>query len=71
MIDKDRDSNENLMVMRADLMRRTGMFIKLIKEYSKVKLKDEMLNKIISFEIKRAKRFDTKCYRVEDVPGWK
>lgn len=61
------DDVENLIVMKADLLRRTGEFNQLIKDYEKLTLKDELLNKIIKFQVEKAYEKDNKCYTVEEV----
>ncbi len=59
----------NLLLMKADLMRRTGAFDELIDEYSETHFNEDILNKILKFQIEKAKEKDDACYRVEDVIG--
>lgn len=59
--------NDNHSVLRADLLRRTGQFDKLIAEYSDKKYSDDTLNRIIAFQIKKAKQKDVRCYTVADA----
>ena len=61
------DDVENLIVMKADLLRRTGEFNQLIKDYERLTLKDELLNKIIKFQVEKAYEKDNKCYTLEEV----
>lgn len=61
--------NEDLLTMRADLLRRTRQFDRLIAEYADQKFENDLLNKIIAFQLEKAKNQDTLCYRMEDVPG--
>ncbi len=68
-IDKliERRKEEELMVIRADLLRRSKQFDLLIKEYQDIVLSEELLNQIIKFQIEKAKQLDVCCYRVRDV----
>ena len=59
--------DENLSVMKADLLRRSGNFDRLIKEYSSVKYSNEDLNQIIEFELKKAHEKDDNCYTVDEA----
>ncbi len=59
--------NEDLLVLKADLMRRSGMFGELIREFSDVRLNRGLLNDIIAFEIGKAEKEDTGTYTVRDV----
>ena len=65
--------SENINMIRADMMRRAGQFEELIMEYESVKMKGdarndpEILNKVLRFQIERAKEHDDKCYTVRDA----
>jgi ssDNA-binding Zn-finger/Zn-ribbon topoisomerase 1 len=63
----DNDKKETFMLMRADLLRRTGQFDLLITEYKEKTFSEELLNKIAIFQIEKAKQKDTACYTVADV----
>lgn len=69
------DEQENYTLMLADILRRSGQFEALISEYSSFKFKGsrrndpELMNKLLAFEIERAKQQDTKCYTVSDALG--
>ena len=56
-----------LMVQKADILRRSGEFDALIKEYENAEYPDELLNKIISFQLEKARIKDDGCYTVADV----
>jgi hypothetical protein len=58
---------EELIVLRADLLRRTGQFDVVIKEYLHKKFSLDMLNQIIAFQIARSKEKDVRCYTVDDA----
>ena len=64
-----RKSNDvdNFIVMKADLLRRIGEYDQLIKDYERLTLKDELLNKIIKFQVEKAYEKDNKCYTLEEV----
>lgn len=57
----------DLLLMKADLLRRIGQFDKLIEEFSNITIGDETYDKIISFQIEKAGEKDTACYTGEDV----
>lgn len=67
IIQSDRESASELIVIKADLLRRTCEFDSLIKEYEKIKLKDELFDKIIKFQIEKAQKKDSACYTLRDV----
>ena len=58
---------ESLMVMKADILRRSRQFDRLIDEYSSIRFQDDLLNRILKFQIEKAKEEDDDCYRVENV----
>jgi len=58
---------EELKVQKADLLRRTGMFTCVIEDYGSINLSDNILQKIILFQIEKSKVHDNKCYTVADV----
>ena len=62
----DYKKDENQYVQRADLLRRTGRFEQLIDEYSLFKSSNELINKIVAFQLDRAKEKDYSCYTVSD-----
>lgn len=63
----DNTNKEILKVQKADLLRRAGLFNLVINEYSDLNFKDEILQKIISFQIEKSNQEDIKCYTVADV----
>ena len=64
---------ENLMLISADVLRRAGKFQVLIDDYSSLRFKGrsqeerEAMNKILAFQLEKAKQQDTSCYTVEEV----
>ena len=63
----DNDKKETLLLVRADLLRRTRQFDLLVKEYEGQIFSEELLNKIAAFQVEKAKEQDTACYTVADV----
>lgn len=59
--------NEDLLTIRADLLRRSRQFDLLISEYTKKTFSKDLLNKIIAFEIEKSKENDDSCYKVSDA----
>ncbi len=59
--------NPTLTVMKADFLRRTGRFEEVISEYSGMKLGDDVLQKIIEFQVLRSKERDVSVYTLGDV----
>lgn len=69
LIEDGGKNKDNLLLIKADLMRRAGMFDELIEQYSSVSFREELLNKILKFQIAKAKNKDTACYTVQSVVG--
>ena len=69
LIQKDDEDKNSLLVMKSDFLRRGGEFEKLLSVYENLTLGDELLDRIIQFEIQKALEKDTECYTVEDVVG--
>lgn len=62
-----KSKDENLWVIRADILRRTGAFEQLIEEYGDKRFSKEILNQIIAFQLRKAREKDTVCYTVSDA----
>ena len=60
-------TNDTLQTIRADLMRRAGMFSHVLKEYEHFQCRDKMLNQIVRFEVEKARRKDAECYSLDSV----
>ena len=67
LIAADFRNKDNLLVLKSDLMRRAGQFDELVEQYASIDFDDDLLNKILAFQIAKAKEKDTGCYRVEDA----
>lgn len=64
---RNQPDNFELEVQKVDLLRRAEMFHAAIGECCNLSTDEELLTKIITFEMDRAKDGDSKCYTVEDV----
>lgn len=71
LLESDFEHKNNLLLMKVDLMRRAGQFDELVNQYASIRFKEELLNQILDFEMKKAKEEDISCYRVENVTGRK
>lgn len=57
----------NLIAIKADLLRRSRQYERLIDEYSNIYTDDETINRVLKFQIQKAMKHDSACYTVEDV----
>ena len=64
---EDDDEKNRLKLIRADLLRRSLQFERLIEEYYDFKIEDEIMYSVIRFQLERAAKKDSACYTVEDV----
>jgi len=70
MIEKSgSDADENVSALKADLLRKTGQFERLIAEYESKRFSEDILTKIVAFQIAKAKERDMKTYTVDDALG--
>ena len=67
LIDENDAEKENLILIKADLLRRTQRFNELIAEYRNIRFESDTLNKVIAFQIAKAQEMDAFCYRVADA----
>lgn len=61
------DDREELRIMRADFLRRSGEFDKVIEDYGNAKFSNDLLNTIARFQVKLAGDKDSRCYTVQDA----
>ena len=61
------DEKNNFLLIKADVLRRSGEFDKLVEEYKDLIIGEELLDRIITFQILKAREGDDACYTVEDV----
>lgn len=57
----------SLDIMRADALRRSRQFKKLIKEYEGKEYSEELLSTILNYELSLAREEDDRCYTVSDA----
>ena len=58
---------ESMLSVKADMLRRIEKFDELIFEYSNLAINEEIIQKIISFEIERARVKDSSTYTIKDA----
>ena len=69
--DEDADlKKENLLLMKTDLLRRSGQFEMLLSEYASRSFKNDIMNKVLAFQLAKAAEKDDACYTVEDAVKW-
>ena len=61
----DSDKKDNLLLIKADLLRRSGQFETLLSEYASQRFKNEIMNKVLAFQLAKATEKDTACYTVQ------
>ena len=69
MIKKNGEDKNNLLLIKADFLRRMGEFDRMIDEFKDLILGDLKLDEIIQFQIMKAQEKDTSCYTGEEVFG--
>jgi hypothetical protein len=62
---KEQNNIETLKCIKADLLRRTGQFEQLKKEYENATFKNPLISQIVKFQLGLAERKDTKAYSVD------
>ena len=67
VLDQNRDDRDALLLIKADFLRRTSQFDKVIDEFSDTTFDDEKYTQIIRFQVLKAGESDSKCYTGEDV----
>lgn len=67
LIRLDDEDKDTYLLIKADLLRRIGEFSQLIEEYKDLITGDELMDKIVKFQIMKSKEGDDTCYTVEDV----
>ena len=61
------EANDDVAIQKADLLRRSKQFDKVIEEYSAKSFTEDIYNRICSFEVEKAIQKDSACYTVDDV----
>ncbi len=57
----------NLLIIKADLLRRTQQFDRVIKEFKDFILENKLQNDVITFQIELAMEKDSECHTVDEV----
>ena len=66
-ITADPQNAETLMVVKADVMRRAGLFSQLAAEYAGIAFSENILNTVLAFELNKAAQADKACYTIADL----
>lgn len=69
LIENAGEDKNNLLVIKSDLLRRSGEFEKLVEEYENLTIGEEPHDSIIRFQLEKARVRDDSGYTVEDVVG--
>lgn len=72
IIDQNSDAfknNDNFQILKADMLRRSGEFDRVINEYNGKKFANIILTVMSEFEVRRSKKSDSAVYCSDDVPG--
>ena len=67
IVPEDVEEERYYLMVKADLLRRTGQFDKLINEFSDVVIGEDDLDAGLRFQLEKAREKDTACYTFEDV----
>lgn len=62
------DEKSNLKLIRADLLRRSLQFDELVREFGDMSFGNEIMDKVIAFQLELAAKGDSACYTLEDIP---
>ena len=69
--DEDADvKKDNLLLMKTDLLRRSGQFETLLSEYASRSFKNNIMNKVLAFQLAKAAEKDTACYTIQEAVEW-
>lgn len=67
LIEIGSEEKNDFVLMKADLLRRSGEFDRLIEEYNDIIMEEQIYNIIITFQIIKARQRDDACYTLDDV----
>ena len=59
--------NDNISLLKADILRRSNQFDAVIEGYSSASYPEEIHNQISAFQVEKAVQKDSACYTIEDV----
>lgn len=72
-IDSQQEEKENFLLIKVDLLRRTGQFEQLLNICQTASFSNDMTKQILFFQKNRAQIKDTNCYTIKDaiegIPG--
>ena len=69
MLESDIEDKESFILIKADFMRRCGLFDELIKEFEGITLDCDEYNRVIQYQIEKAREKDDACYTTEEIFG--
>lgn len=61
--------NHDIVLLSADIMRRSGSFERVIREYKGKVFGSGLINAIAAFEVSLAEKGDDSCHKADEVPG--
>ena len=61
--------DQNIVLLAADLMRRSGDFDRVIREYSGKYFPSPLYRLIAAYEIGLARKGDSSCHKADEIPG--
>ena len=67
LISTEEKKRDNLLLIKADLLRRAGRFDDLLAEYENVRFNDDVMNNVLKFQLLKAKERDDACYTIEQA----
>jgi len=65
---QEKGSNGGLQLIRADLLRKTGQFDRLVQEYEKAHFKHGLQRMLLAAQLELARQKDTATYNCSDLP---
>lgn len=67
LIERDSQNRETYILVRADLLRRCGAFDTVIRDYGETELSFPALNRILAFQLQKARDGDRKRYTLDHI----
>lgn len=61
--------DDNFKVLLADLIRRSGDFDRVVREYEGKRFSSPLMTAIAAYQVELAKKRDGKCHKANEVPG--
>lgn len=69
LIENDPENRETYILVRADLLRRCGEFDTLIRDYGELEMSFPALNRILGFQLRKAREGDRRRYNLDHIQG--